>query len=56
MKRLIILTIVVGLLATAAIGAWTYYDLHKPIAHAKTGQYRDSKRNIPELDRQKTSG
>ena len=39
MKRLIILIIVVGLLATAALGAWTYYDLHKPIAHTKTGQY-----------------
>ena len=39
MKRLILLIIVVGLLATAALGAWTYYDLHKPIAHTKTGQY-----------------
>ena len=39
MKRLIILIIVVGLLATAALGAWTYYDLHKPVAHTKTGQY-----------------
>ena len=39
MKRLILLIIVVGLLAAAALGAWSYYDLHKPIAHAKTGQY-----------------
>src|SRR5215216_6236377 len=39
MKRLILLLIVVGLLATAGLGAWTYYDLHKPIAHAKNGQY-----------------
>ena len=39
MKRLILLIIVVGLLATAALGAWTYYDLHKPIAHTKTGQF-----------------
>src|ERR1044072_8117931 len=39
MKRLILLIIVVALLATAALGAWTYYDLHKPIAHTKTGQF-----------------
>ena len=39
MKRLILLIIVVGLLATAALGAWTYYDLHKPVTHTKTGQY-----------------
>ena len=39
MKRLIILIIVVGLLAAAAFGAWTYRDLHTPITHAKTGQY-----------------
>jgi UPF0755 protein len=39
MKRLIILIIVVGLLAAAALGAWTYRDLHTPITHAKTGQY-----------------
>src|SRR5215216_4503966 len=39
MKRLILLLIVVGLLATAGLGAWTYYDLHKPIAHTKNGQY-----------------
>src|SRR5215216_3862870 len=41
MKRLILLIILVGLLAVAGLGAWTYSDLHKPIAHAKTGQYVD---------------
>ena len=39
MKRLIILIIVVGLLAAAAFGAWTYRDLQRPITHTKTGQY-----------------
>jgi UPF0755 protein len=39
MKRPIILIIVVGLLAAAGFGAWTYLDLHTPITHAKTGQY-----------------
>src|SRR5262249_24025989 len=38
MKRLILLIIVVGILAVAGLGFWTYSDLHKPIAHAKTGQ------------------
>jgi len=41
MKRLILLIIVVGILAVAGLGFWTYSDLHKPIAHAKTGQYID---------------
>jgi len=41
MKRLILLIIVVGVLAVAGFGAWTYSNLHKPIAHAKTGQYID---------------
>ena len=39
MKRLILLIIVVGLGAVAALGGWAYSDLHKPIAHTKTGQY-----------------
>ena len=39
MKRLILLITVVGLLGIAGLGAWTYSNLHKPIAHAKTGQY-----------------
>src|SRR5215203_7470842 len=39
MKRLIILIIVVGLLAIGGAAAWTYSDLHKPIAHGRTGQY-----------------
>ena len=39
MKRLIILTIVIGVLAVAGLGAWVYSDLHKPVSHAKTGQY-----------------
>jgi len=41
MKRLILLIILVGLLAVAGLGFWTYSDLHKPIAHDKTGQYVD---------------
>ena len=41
MKRLILLIIVVGILAVIGLGAWTYSDLHKPIAHAKNGQYID---------------
>jgi UPF0755 protein len=39
MKRLILLIILVGILAVAGFGAWTYSDLHKPIAHTKSGQY-----------------
>ena len=39
MKRIIILVLVIGVLAVAGVGAWTYSDLRKPIAHAKTGQY-----------------
>jgi len=39
MKRLIILVIVVGFLAVAGLAAWTYFNLHKPVSHAKTGQY-----------------
>ena len=41
MKRLILLIIVVGILAVAGIGFWTYSNLHKPITHTKTGQYID---------------
>ena len=39
MKRLILLIIVVLVVAVAGMGAWTYSDLHKPVVHAKTGQY-----------------
>ena len=39
MKRLILLIIVVGLLAAAALGAWTYRDLHRPVVHNKTEQF-----------------
>lgn len=39
MKRLIILIIVVLVLVVAGLGAWAYSDLHKPVTHAKTGQY-----------------
>jgi len=39
MKRLILLIIALGLGVAAVLGAWTYSDLHKPIAHTKTGQY-----------------
>jgi len=41
MKRLILLIILVGILAVAGLSFWTYSDLHKPIAHAKTGTYID---------------
>jgi len=41
MKRLILLIIVVGLLAVAGLGFWTYSNLNKPIAHTKSGQYID---------------
>lgn len=41
MKRLIILIIVIAVLAAAGFGGWVYYDLRKPITHAKTGQYID---------------
>lgn len=41
MKRLILLIILVGILAVAGFGAWTYSDLRKPIAHTKSGQYID---------------
>ena len=39
MKRLLILVLGVSLLATVIIGGWTYLDLNRPVAHAKTGQY-----------------
>ena len=39
MKRLILLIILVALLATVGFGAWTYRDLHTPLAHTKAGQY-----------------
>ncbi|HEX3252228.1 MAG TPA: endolytic transglycosylase MltG [Pyrinomonadaceae bacterium] len=39
MKRLILLIIVLALAAATAYGAWTYYDLHKPVPHTKSGQY-----------------
>ena len=39
MKRLILLIIAAGVGAAAALGAWIYSDLHKSIAHTKTGQY-----------------
>ena len=39
MKRLIILIIVVGIVAVASVGTWTYFDLHRPLTHTKTGQY-----------------
>src|ERR1044072_3977610 len=41
MKRLILLIILVGILAVAGLGFWTYSDLRKPIAHGKTGHYVD---------------
>ena len=39
MKRLIIVVIMLVVLAGAGLGGWMYYDLRKPITHAKTGQY-----------------
>jgi len=39
MKRLILLTLAVVLLAGAASGAWIYSDLRRPITHNKSGQY-----------------
>src|ERR1044071_10358200 len=41
MKRFILLIILVGILAIAGVGFWTYSNLHKPIAHTKSGQYID---------------
>ena len=39
MKRLLIAILAVAVLATAATGAWCYRDLHKPVAHHRSGQY-----------------
>jgi UPF0755 protein len=39
MKRLILLIIVLGILAVAALGTWAYSDLRKPVSHSKAGQY-----------------
>jgi UPF0755 protein len=39
MKRLLIVTLSVALLAGAAFGAWIYLDLHKSVAHKKSGHY-----------------
>lgn len=39
MKKLLLLLLALLLLAGAASGAWVYTDLHKPVAHTKSGQY-----------------
>src|ERR1041385_969795 len=39
MKRLILLIILVGIMAIAGAGFWTYSNLHKPVTHSKSGQY-----------------
>lgn len=39
MKRIIILFIVLVFLAAAGLGGWIYFDLRKPITHARTGHY-----------------
>src|ERR1044071_1837357 len=39
MKRSILLIIIIVMLTAAALGAWTYSDLHKPLTHTKAGQY-----------------
>src|SRR5215210_1257562 len=41
MKRLILLIIVLGVLVVASLGTWAYFDLRKPVAHAKAGQFID---------------
>jgi len=47
MKRLILLIILVGILAVAGAGFWTYSNLHKPISHTKSGQYIDIPKGTP---------
>jgi UPF0755 protein len=39
MKKLLFLVLALLIAAGAAAGAWVYSDLHKPISHAKAGQY-----------------
>jgi UPF0755 protein len=39
MKRLLVLLILVCIVAAAAVAAWAYSDLHKPVNHSKSGQY-----------------
>ena len=39
MRRLLLLIIVVCIVAGAAVAAWAYSDLRKPVNHAKSGQY-----------------
>jgi UPF0755 protein len=39
MKKLLLLVLVLLIVAGAAAGAWVYSDLHKPVSHAKAGQY-----------------
>lgn len=39
MKRLLILTLTVILLAGGASAAWVYHNLHQPVTHDKSGQY-----------------
>jgi peptidoglycan lytic transglycosylase G len=39
MKKLLLLVLVLLVLGGAGAGAWVYSDLHKPVSHAKAGQY-----------------
>jgi peptidoglycan lytic transglycosylase G len=39
MKRLLIVLVALCLLTGVVSGAWVYKDLHRPIAHNKSGQY-----------------
>lgn len=39
MKKLLLLVLVLLVLGGAGAGAWVYSDLHKPVNHAKAGQY-----------------
>ena len=39
MKKLLLLVLALLILGGAGAGAWVYSDLHKPVSHAKAGQY-----------------
>jgi len=39
MKRLLLGLFALLLLSGAGIAGWAYIDLHKPISHAKSGQF-----------------
>ena len=39
MKRILIVLLIVVLLAAAGFSVWVYRDLHRPVQHAKSGQF-----------------